>query len=167
VTTRLLFIVTLLSALGCGLIGGVFFAFSTFVMKALNTLSPPQGIAAMKSINVVVLNPLFLGVFLGTAVGCVALIISSMLGWENPGAALALTGGILYLVGTLLVTIICNVPRNDALASLDPLGAGSAQSWADYVRVWTAWNHVRTISAIAASVLMMLALWFSALRHPA
>jgi len=163
--TRLLFILTLLSALGCGVIGGVFFAFSTFVMKALNALSPSQGIAAMKSINVVVLNPLFLGVFLSTAVGCVALIISSLLGWEKSGSALALIGGILYLVGTFLVTIICNVPRNDALASLDPLGAEAAQSWADYVRVWTAWNHVRTISAVAASLLMILALWLSAQRH--
>jgi uncharacterized membrane protein len=163
-TTKLHFVVTLLSALGCGVIGGVFFAFSTFVMKALNALPPPQGIAAMKSINVVVLNPLFLGVFLGTAVGCVALVISSMLGWEKPGAALVLAGGVLYLVGTLLVTIACNVPRNDALAALDPVGAESAQFWTTYVRVWTAWNHVRTIAAIAASGLMMIALWLSA-RH--
>jgi uncharacterized membrane protein len=163
-TTKLHFVVTLLSALGCGVIGGVFFAFSTFVMKALNALPPPQGIAAMKSINVVVLNPLFLGVFLGTAVGCVALVISSMLGWEKPGAALVLAGGVLYLVGTLLVTIACNVPRNDALAALDPVGAESAQFWTNYIRVWTAWNHVRTIAAIAASGLMMIALWLSA-RH--
>jgi uncharacterized membrane protein len=163
-TTKLHFVVTLLSALGCGVIGGVFFAFSTFVMKALNALPPPQGIAAMKSINVVVLNPLFLGVFLGTAVGCVALVISSLLGWEKPGAALVLAGGVLYLVGTLLVTIACNVPRNDALAALDPVGAESAQFWTNYIRVWTAWNHVRTIAAIAASGLMMIALWLSA-RH--
>jgi uncharacterized membrane protein len=163
-TTKLHFVVTLLSALGCGVIGGVFFAFSTFVMKALNALPPPQGIAAMKSINVVVLNPLFLGVFLGTAVGSVALVISSLLGWEKPGAALVLAGGVLYLVGTLLVTIACNVPRNDALAALDPVGAESAQFWTNYIRVWTAWNHVRTIAAIAASGLMMIALWLSA-RH--
>jgi uncharacterized membrane protein len=163
-TTKLHFVVTLLSALGCGVVGGVFFAFSTFVMKALNALPPPQGIAAMKSINVAVLNPLFLGVFLGTAVGCVALVISSMLGWEKPGAALVLAGGVLYLVGTLLVTIACNVPRNDALAALDPIGAESAQFWTNYIRVWTAWNHVRTIAAIAASGLMMIALWLSA-RH--
>ena len=163
-TTKLHFVVTLLSVLGCGVIGGVFFAFSTFVMKALNALPPPQGIAAMKSINVVVLNPLFLGVFLGTAVGCVALVISSLLGWEKPGAALVLAGGVLYLVGTLLVTIACNVPRNDALAALDPVGAESSQFWTNYIRVWTAWNHVRTIAAIAASGLMMIALWLSA-RH--
>ena len=165
--TKFVFIVTLLSAIGCGVIGGVFFAFSTFVMKALNALPPPQGIAAMKSINVVVLNPLFLSVFLGTAVGCILLIFTSIFAWEKPGAAVALVGGILYLVGTFLVTMICNVPRNDALAGLDPLGPASANLWGEYVRVWTAWNHVRTITAIAASVLMMLALWLSPLRHSA
>jgi uncharacterized membrane protein len=165
VPAKFVFIVTLLSALGCGVIGGVFFAFSTFVMKALHALPPPQGIAAMKSINVIVLNPLFLGVFLGTAVGCIVLILTSMLAWEKPGATLALSGGILYLVGTFLVTMICNVPHNDALAGLDPVGGASAPVWTEYVRVWTAWNHVRTIAAIVAAVLIMLALWLSALRH--
>ena len=165
--TRFVFIVTLLSALGCGVIGGVFFAFSTFVMKALNALPPPQGIAAMKSINVVVLNPLFLGVFVGTAVGCIVVILASILGWDKPGTTPALLGGIFYLVGTFLVTMICNVPRNDALAALHPSGPASEQLWSEYVRCWTAWNHVRTIAAIVASVLMMLAMWLSSLRHSA
>jgi uncharacterized membrane protein len=33
-------------AVGAGLVGGVFFAFSTFVMKALSQLPAEQGIAA-------------------------------------------------------------------------------------------------------------------------
>ena len=165
--TKFVFIVTFLSALGCGVIGGVFFAFSTFVMKALDALPPPHGIAAMKSINVVVLNPVFLGMFLGTAASCIVLILTSVLAWEKPGAALALVGAILYLLGTFLVTMICNVPRNDALAPLHPSAPASAHLWSEYVRVWTAWNHVRTIAAIAASAFMMLALWLSALRHSA
>lgn len=166
-TNKIFLVLTLLSALGCGLIGGVFFAFSTFVMKALAALSPPQGIAAMKSINIAVLNPMFLGFFLGTGLLCIILVISSALSWHKPGAALALVGGVLYLVGTLLVTITCNVPRNDSLAGLDPVGAESAQLWTDYVRVWTAWNHVRTIAALAASALLMAAVWFSSGRGAA
>ncbi len=47
----------LFCALGSALVAGVFFAFSTFVMKALGRLQPEQGIAAMQSINVTVLNP--------------------------------------------------------------------------------------------------------------
>jgi len=55
------------SALGCGLIAGVFFAFSTFVMKALAGLPTAQGIAAMQSVNVAVLNGWFFSAFFGTA----------------------------------------------------------------------------------------------------
>ena len=52
---------TLCAALGCGLMAGVFFAFSAFIMKALTRLPPRDGIAAMQSMNVAVLNPWFLG----------------------------------------------------------------------------------------------------------
>jgi len=166
-TSKLLFVLTLLSALGCGLIGGVFFAFSTFVMRALAALPPAQGIAAMKSVNIAVLNPMFLGVFLGTAVSCVLLAVSSLLTWQKPGAALLLAGSALYLLGTFVVTMVCNVPRNDALATLDPASVESARFWAEYVAGWTLWNHVRTIAAIAAATLLVIALWFSSARAAA
>ncbi|SRR6266480_3084835 len=166
-TNKLLFAVTLLSALGCGLIGGVFFAFSTFVMKALTAIPPSQGIMAMKSINVTVLNPVFLTAFLATAVACVILAVGSLLTWQEPGAACILVGSALYLLGTFLVTVVCNVPRNEALATLDPASAESARIWVEYVRGWTAWNHVRTIAALAASAVLMAALWFSCGRGAA
>jgi hypothetical protein len=59
-TPKWLFTLKLLTALGCGLAAGVFFAFSTFVMPALVRLQPPQGIAAMQSINITAINPLFM-----------------------------------------------------------------------------------------------------------
>jgi uncharacterized membrane protein len=165
-TGKLLFTLTLLSALGCGLIGGIFFAFSTFVMKALAALSPWQGIAAMKSINVAVTNPLFLGVFLATVGACGILAVSSLLNWNKSDAVCILIGSALYFFGTVLVTFVCNVPRNNALATLDPASAESAQRWAEYVASWTTWNHVRTIAALAASVLLMIALSLSSARGP-
>ena len=64
----MLTLLILAAALGAATIGGVFFAFSTFVMRALGQLPPTQGVAAMQRINVVVLNPVFLGIFVGTAV---------------------------------------------------------------------------------------------------
>ena len=81
---NLIFILTLLSALGCGLIAGVFFAFSAFVMKALAGLPPPQGIAAMQSINVAVLNRWFFAAFFGAAAACLVLAVSSMFMRQNP-----------------------------------------------------------------------------------
>lgn len=107
----------LFSALGCGLIAGVFFAFSTFVMNALARQPPAQGIATMQSINITVINPLFMTAFLGTAVACILLAISSLLNWHQPSAAYLLVGSLLYLVGTVLVTIVGNVPLNDARTS--------------------------------------------------
>ena len=147
-----------LSALGCGVAGGFFFAFSVCVMKALGTLPPAQGIPAMQSINVVVINPGFLAVFFGTALACLGAIVSALLRWPDPRASYWLLGGTLYLVGTILVTMVCNVPRNNALAALGPSSPDAAGLWAGYVSTWTAWNHVRTIAAVAAAMLFLIAL---------
>src|SRR6266446_1815512 len=149
---NLLFALTLVSALGCGLMAGVFFAFSAFVMHALSRLPPVQGIAAMQSINVAVMNPLFMAVFLGTGAACALLAVSSLLRWHKPGASYLLAGCLLYLAGTFLVTIVFNVPRNDALAAVDPASADGASRWAGYIASWTAWNHMRTAAALAAAV---------------
>jgi len=155
---RLLLALTLFSALGCGLIAGVFFAFSSFVMNALARLPAAQGIAAMQSINVVVINPLFMTAFLGTASACVLLVVSSLLRWREPGAAYLLAGGLLYFVGAFLVTILFNVPRNNALAAVDPASAEGAGLWTNYLSGWTAWNHVRTAASLAAAALLTIAL---------
>lgn len=154
------FVLTLLAALGCGVIAGAFFAFSTFVMKALGRLPPAQGIAAMQSINVVVINPLFMSALFGTAAACLVLAGWSVLRWNRPGAAFLLTGSLLYLLGTIGVTIAFNVPRNDALAAVDPASPAGAAVWADYLTGWTAWNHVRTVASFAAAASFTVALYF-------
>jgi uncharacterized membrane protein len=155
---QLLFGLALVAALGCGLIAGVFFAFSTFVMTALARRPSAEGIAAMQSINVVVLNPMFLGAFLGTAAVCGAAVVAGLLRWQDPGAPYWLAAGVLYLVGTFLVTIAFNVPRNNALAAVSPTAPEAADVWTRYVRGWTAWNHVRTAAALAAAAAFSIAL---------
>jgi uncharacterized membrane protein len=149
---------TIIAAIGCGLIGGVFFAFSTFVMRALARLPANEGIAAMQSINIVVINPLFLSVFMGTAAVCVVLIISSLLRWHDSGSVYLIVGGALYVIGTFLVTMIFNVPRNNALAALAPTSPEAARYWLEYVSSWTAWNHVRTVAALAAAASIMMSI---------
>jgi uncharacterized membrane protein len=118
VIDKLICIQTFASGLGCGLTAGVFFAFSAFVMKALARLSPVHGIDAMQSIHIVVINPAFFAVFFGTAAGCILLAVSSLFRWQRPGALYLLLGSLLYLVGTILVTMLFNVPRNNALAAV-------------------------------------------------
>ena len=155
---ELLFSLTFLAALGCGLIAGLFFAFSNFVMKALARLHPENGIAAMQAINVTVLNPLFLAFFLGTAAVCLLLFIYSLVRWQSPGIACLLAGSSLYLIGNYVVTMVFNVPKNNVLARVDASKSDAAGTWRNYLVVWTRWNHVRTITAFAAAAFLTMAL---------
>jgi uncharacterized protein (TIGR02246 family) len=119
---------------------------------------PAQGLAAMQSINVVVLNRWFFAVFFGTAVCCLALAITAFVRWQKPAVGYLLVGSLLYLIGTILVTIACNVPLNDALAAVDPSSADAGRVWTNYLTSWTAWNHVRTVAALAAAASFTVAL---------
>jgi len=153
-----LYVLKLITALGCGLIAGVFFAFSTFVMKALAQQPPAQGIAAMQSINITVINPWFMAAFLGTSLVCLGLIVSSLLRWQQPGTAYLLVSALLYLIGCFGVTIVFNVPLNDALAAINPNSAEGTNLWTRYLTNWTFWNHVRAIAAFIAAALFTLTL---------
>ncbi|MBD2459259.1 DUF1772 domain-containing protein [Nostoc sp. FACHB-87] len=152
------FILKLGATLGCGLVAGVFFAFSTFVMNALARLQPKAGIVAMQSINITAINPLFMVALFGTALACLVLAIASFSKLHQPSAAYLLFGSLLYLIGTVGVTIAFNVPLNDALAIVDPDSTEGANLWARYLSDWTFWNHIRTIAAFGATILLILAL---------
>jgi uncharacterized membrane protein len=131
----LVFVLAFVSALGCGLIAGIFFAFSNFVMKSLAHLSAANGIAAMQAINIHVLNRWFFAAFFGTALCCLVLTVFSFFRWNKPDAIYLLAGSLLYLVGTILVTIIFNVPLNDALAAVDPTTAHADDLWTTMSKV--------------------------------
>lgn len=149
-TSDWLILPTLLAAIGSGLIAGVFFAFSTFVMRALARLPADQAVAAMQSINVEVLRSLFMAAFFGTAALGAVLGIASLLRWGGPGSYALLAGGVLYLAGTVLVTLRFNVPLNTALASEQAGTASGAEAWTRYLGSWTLWNHLRTLAAVLA-----------------
>ncbi|WP_227793334.1 anthrone oxygenase family protein [Paenibacillus guangzhouensis] len=151
---------TYFSALGAGLMAGLFFAFSTFVMTALERIPKSHGISAMQSINQTILNPLFGLVFGGTALACLVLAIISFFRLGTVSANLVLAASLLYLIGVILITMVCNVPLNDALAVVDPNSAAGADVWRTYLDRWLPWNHVRTIASIGSLVLFILALRF-------
>jgi len=151
-------ILTWIALLGAGLMAGTFFTFSSFVMPALSARPPEESIRAMQSINVKVLNVSFLGTFFGTALASLALGVQTLGGAWQPGDVARLAGGAIYLVGTLGVTLLCNVPRNEALALVDPAGSDVTATWTTYDREWTAWNTVRTLAALAATGAFVIAL---------
>ena len=153
-----LYAATLVSALGCGLVAGVFFAFSTFVMPALKRLVPAHGIAAMQSINELAVTPAFMTALFGTAAACLGLVAWTVISSDGRTTALVLAGCALYIVGTIGVTIARNVPLNDRLAKLHPQGADAAGRWDEYVAKWTAWNHLRAAASLAAAAALTIAL---------
>jgi uncharacterized membrane protein len=153
-----LFGMTFLAALGAGLVAGIFFAFSNFVMGALGRVAPEAGISAMQSINVVVLNPVFLGLFMGTAALSLILAVAALLKWSEPGAVYLLAGSVLYFAGCFLVTMLGNVPLNDALAAVNSSSDEGRRVWTHYLSAWTWWNTVRTIASLAASAAFIAAM---------
>jgi uncharacterized membrane protein len=152
------FVLTVLGVLGTGLVAGVFCAFSTFVMRGLAALPPAQGVAAMQAVNVAAVRPAFMSVFLGSAVLCAVIAVVTFVLWPDAGTVELLTGSALYLIGSFGVTVVANVPRNEALRRLDPGSPEAAAYWTAYVRRWTAWNHVRTVASAAAALAYVLAL---------
>ncbi|AZP16983.1 DUF1772 domain-containing protein [Streptomyces aquilus] len=152
------FVLTVLGVLGTGLVAGVFCAFSTFVMRGLAALPPAQGVAAMNAINVAALRPAFMLVFVGSAVLCAVLAVVTFVLLPDDGTVELLVGSALYLVGSFGVTMVANVPRNEALLKLDAGTPEAAAYWPTYVREWTMWNHVRMVASGAAAVAYVLAL---------
>lgn len=149
---------TLATTVAAGTMGGVFFAFSAFVMPALRDLPPAQGIAAMQSINRAAVTPVFMTALFGTALACLVLGVAAVRSWGDPASGRLLAGGVVYLVGVIGMTAAFHVPRNDRLADLSADAPGSAGHWSDYLSEWTAGNHVRAIAAIAAAALLADAL---------
>jgi uncharacterized membrane protein len=149
---------TFAAAVGSGLVAGFFFAFSAVTMKALGRIAPAQGIAAMQSINVVVLNAWFFTAFFGTAALCLILGIHAVATWRMPNAIFVVTAAVLYLTGVIFVTMAFNVPLNNKLAALAPASPEAERVWARYLSVWTAWNHVRTVAPLVSAVAFIQAL---------
>jgi uncharacterized membrane protein len=146
------------SAIGCGLLAGLYFAFSTFIMTALGRIDQAAGISAMNAINVEIVRSLFMPFFLGTTLSSAALAPLAIVRWSEAGAMAMLVGGVLYVLGMFVVTMVFNVPLNDALAAVDPSSPAAATLWTRYLSDWTFWNHVRTVASTVACALFIVAI---------
>jgi uncharacterized membrane protein len=144
-------------AIGCGLLAGVYFAFSAFIMTALRRIEPSQAIASMNSINSTILGSLFMPFFYGTTLASLILAFVG-LARPGPGAIAMLAGGMIYVGGMFLCTILFNVPLNNALGTINAASEEAARVWARYLNDWTFWNHLRTIASTAAGALYVAAI---------
>lgn len=154
-------ILTAAAALGSAAVGGLFYAFSTFVMRGLDRTDPVQAITAMRGINAEAqANAPFLLLFFGSTLLALAVGVGAAMHLRQPGNSYLLAGAVLAVVAAL-VTVAFNVPLNDQLDALDPSGpsaADAATQWHAYLGPWTAWNHVRTVAPLFGSALLLVGL---------
>ena len=149
-------VLTIVAAVGAGVAGGVFFAFSTFVMPALGRIPDPAGVRAMQAINEAAPGPWLMTLLFGTAGCAIATAVLALRQGSGTTTTLCVVGCGLYLLAIVL-TAAYHVPHNDALGRLDPDSAAAARSWSTYLTQWTRWNHVRTLTCIAAASCLTVA----------
>ncbi|WP_400082882.1 DUF1772 domain-containing protein [Yoonia sp. R78084] len=147
--------------LAYALVGGVFLAFSDFIMRSLAQTGGHGGVEAMQVINREVFRWVFMALFLGMA--AISLIIAGYgaLGLSGPAGTLIMLAGLVYLVGCFGVTVFFNVPMNEALAGMEMSSDMTRAYWLQtYVPRWTFWNSVRTIACtVSAALLLFGLLW--------
>lgn len=138
-------VLTVATAIGSAAVGGLFYAFSTFVMRGLNRTDPAKAAVAMRGINTEAqANAPFLLLFLGTGVLALALGVIAVINRDS----YLLAGAVLALLPTV-ITIAFNVPLNNRLES--------GLDWASYLGPWTAWNHVRAVTGLLGGALLAIA----------
>ncbi len=135
-----------------GFLGGVYFAFSFFVMQSLNKIDHKEAIKAMNSINLVILKSPFMILFFFSSFVALVLFLESLFVYEilsSRGFA-----SLVFLAGMFLCTAIKNVPLNDKLASFNDSLSPEIE-WNYYYKNWTMWNHVSTVSCLLSMTILL------------
>ena len=150
------------SIIAFALVGGVFLAFSDFIMRSLGTAKSPSGIEVMQVINREVFNWVFMTLFLGMAAVCVVIIGYAYVKLAGPVVVLIVLAAGLYLVGVFGVTVVFNVPLNNQLEGMDFTSEAALDFWKRrYLPDWTLWNSIRTFASVLAAGLYLSAMiWF-------
>ncbi|MDV3220541.1 DUF1772 domain-containing protein [Intrasporangium sp.] len=147
---------SLVTAGASGVMGGVLFGFSSFVMPGLRRLPATDAVAAMQAINKAAPRalglPLVVSGLGSAAVGAWSLTQSASAG--SPGPRALLLAGAAAGVVAFAVTVGYHIPRNDRLDAVDARSSAAAGAWADYVPGWVAMNHVRTALSLASAALV-------------
>jgi uncharacterized membrane protein len=142
-----------IAAIGAGLMAGVYFAFSGFIMRSLDRLDAENAVDAMNTINEVILRSWFMPLFFGTSLLYLLLAVLALFDWSDPNAPLLLTAGLTYFGGMFVCTVFFNVPLNNRLAKVKGGDIDKIQLWSHYYKYWSRWNHLRTASSLMACVL--------------
>lgn len=147
-------------------VGGVFLAFSDFIMRAFARTGGVGGVEAMQVINREVFRWVFMTLFLGMAAASVGIVIYSAVNLPGWPGTLIMLGALVYILGCFGVTVLCNVPMNEELAAMDLASDTTKSYWTTtYLPRWTMWNTLRTIACALSAALMLFGLaWFTQMQ---
>ena len=148
----LLLLLDEIAVISFGFLGGVYFAFSFFVMQSLNKIDHKEAINAMSSINLVILKSPFMILFFFSSFIALVLFLESLFVYE----ILSFRGfaSLVFLIGMFLCTAVKNVPLNDKLASFNDSSSPEIE-WNYYYKNWVMWNHVRTASCFLSMAILL------------
>ena len=147
------------SILAYALVAGVFLAFSDFIMRSLSITGGSGGVEAMHVINREVFRWLFMTLFLGMAAVSLFIAGYAWVSLDGPAGTIILLAALVYLIGCFGVTVVFNVPMNQALAGMELTSDVTRTYWLQtYVPRWTFWNSVRSGAAALAAALLMCSL---------
>jgi uncharacterized membrane protein len=148
------------ATIATGLMAGLFFAFASAVMPALRGTDNRAFVDVMQRINVAIINPVFMTVFLGGLVITGAAAIAHWRGDGRDALPWIIAGLVLYVV-MFLVTVAFNVPLNDKLEAAGDVGhitdLGAVRH--QFEGTWVAWNIVRALANVAAFACLAYALF--------
>ncbi|OAO03526.1 DUF1772 domain-containing protein [Parasphingorhabdus sp.] len=149
--------ICLVLGLWCAFEGGVFKAFSEFVMKGLLNAKPASGIESMQQINKSVIRTEFVAALFAITIFSIAFAIYGMFALDGTASLIINAAALVYLCSVFLMTLFGNVPMNNRLESLDLTAPESIEYWKYYGRAWTRLNHVRSFGSIMAAGLYIIA----------
>jgi uncharacterized membrane protein len=136
---------------------GVFFAYSNSVMPGLDQVAAEKAVDAMRRINIVIVNPVFLASFIGPVItGAATGFLLLGLG-ENTSAYLFFAAAVVYLIGGIIISGRLNIPLNNALENSTSTDWDTR--WADFSPKWQRWNTVRALLSMVALVLCGVGLY--------
>jgi uncharacterized membrane protein len=154
-------ILTSIAALFSAAAGGMMYVFSTFVMSGLDRTGPVDAVTAMRGINAEAnSNPVFLLGYFGATILALVVGVIAAIQLRQPGSWVVLVGAVLAILAAV-ITMAFNVPLNNHLDTVNPVGlsaADAAREWQAYFSTWTAWNHVRTVTSFVGAALMLVGL---------
>lgn len=157
------FTVIEVSVIACGLVSGVFLAFSDFIMRSLDGSEKAAGVEVMQVINREVFRTVFMFLLIGMSILFPLIAGYAYYSISGPTAGLIMTGGTVYFFGVFVVSIFFNIPMNERLDKQEYAGAEAATYWSNvYFPRWTFWNYVRAISSSGAAVCFLVAcIWMA------